>query len=153
MRSVGIFNGRCIIADDREAGVFHRHAVAADRPFFSHDCVFESGVFKCLLPVVDTLDEVGAPLLRRCGVDVVDNWFFGLHQFAAFHLLHVGAVLRFQAPTGDEAHRFRALLVVGKDVVCVSEITNAWIEEARNHRVFREEHKGDVEPQGDASRV
>ena len=110
-------------------------------------------MFKCLLPVVDTLDEIRAPFFRRCRVDVVNNRLLRFHQFAAFHLLHVGAVLRFQAPTGDEAHRFRALLVVGKDVVCVSEITNAWIEEARNHRVFREEHKGDVEPQGDASRV
>ena len=149
LRAVGVGDGRGQIADDGEAGVFQAHRGVVLGPFLADDGILEAGLLKGGVPVVDAGDEVGAPLLGCGGVDVIDNLFLGLDQFAALHLLDVGAVFGLQAPAGDELLDFHLLLVVGEDAVAVGEVAYAGVEDACPHGFLGQQHHGGVQSQGD----
>ena len=147
--AIGIFDGRSQIAYARVAGIFHRHGTVVFRPFLGHDGILEAGLLKRLLPVVHTLYEVGPPLFGRSGVDVVDDGLFRFNQFATLHLFAVCAVLGLQSPAGDEPLGLHALLVVGKEVEVIGEVTHTGVEQAAHHGTFGEEYERNVQAQCD----
>ena len=145
MRSIGIGDGRSQVADDGETGVLHRHhTVLALRPLQGVDGILEACLLKGFLPVVDTGNEVFAPLLGRGRVYVVDDRFDGLYQFATTHLLDI---LRtwLQAPATDKALCLDTLLSVVIAVEAVGEIAYARVVEAGLHQVGGEQHKREVD--------
>ena len=150
--AIGVLDGRGEVADDRVAGVLHAHGGVVLRPFQGVNRVFEPGFLESHLPVVDALDEVLAPLLGRSGVDVVNDGLLRLDELTALHLLGVGRVFRFEAPARDETARLDALLVVGEVGVAVSEITDARVEIASQHGLFRQQDERHVQTDGGAAR-
>ena len=151
--SVGVFDGRGQVADAGIACILHRHGAVVLGPFPSDDGIFESGVFEGFLPVVDTLNEVFAPLFRGSGVYVVDDGLLRLNEFAGFPAFQVGTVFWLQAPACDEAVLLHFLLIVREDVIAVGEIAHARIEQTAGHRIFGQQDKGEVHLQRHLSGV
>ena len=123
LRSVGIGDGGGEVANDGETGVLQTHRRVVG-PFLGGDGILESCLFESHIPVFNALDEILAPLLGCCGVDVIDNLFLGFHQFATAHLGDV-LLLGFQSPAGDGAHGFHLLLFVAVEGMSVGEVPHA----------------------------
>ena len=147
--AIGIGNGGSQVADDGETGVLQAHPqlLGILRPFLGMDGVLPSGLLEGLLPVVHTGDEVLAPLLGRSGVNVVNNGLDGFHQLSPLLLLNVFGT-GFQAPAGDEADAFHALLVVGEHAVSIGEETYAGVKITLLHGRLREKNHGGVQDHG-----
>ena len=145
--AVGIFNGRGQVADAGVACIFHRHGAVVLRPFLTHDGILETGFLESLLPIVDSLDEIGAPLFRGGGINVINNGLLRFYQLAAPHLFHIGTVFRLQTPTGDETLGLDALLKVGEEGEVVREVAHAGVEQAAHHGHLGQKDEGDVQAQ------
>ncbi len=146
VRAVSVLRLGGEVADDAVASVLHAHRrVVALGPLEGVDGVLETRLLEGSLPVVDALDKVLAPLLRRCGVDVIDDGLLRLHQLARHHLLHVLGT-RLKPPAGDvlgvEAD---ALLLVAVAVEDLGEVAHTQVEEARLHRLFGQQDEADVQ--------
>ena len=147
--AVGVGDRGGQVADHAEAGVLEAHAQLFGilRPLLGVDGVLPAGLLEGDVPVIDTGDEVLAPLLGGGGVDVVDDRLDGLHKLAALLALDVlGTGL--EPVAGDEADALDALLVVGELAVASGEITHARIEPALLHRFLGEQDDGGVEHHG-----
>ena len=110
--AVGVGDGRGEVANHRETRVLEAHRRVVLRPFARLDGVFETRLLEGFLPILHPENEILAPLLRRGGIDVVNDGFLGFNQFAAAIFVHVfGAGL--QAPARNHLPRLHTLLVVG----------------------------------------
>ena len=148
VRSVGVFYVRGQVAYARVARILHGHIGTVRWPFLAHNGILEACLFESLLPVVDTLDEVFAPLHGCGGVDIVDDGLLWFDEFAVFPAFQVGLILRFQSPAADEALGVGALLVVAKVCEAVGEVAHARVEEAARHGVIGQADKGYVQAAG-----
>ena len=149
--AVGVGNGRGEVANHRETSVFEAHRRVVLRPFTRLDGVFETGLLKGFLPVLNSENKVLAPLFGCGGIDVVDDGFLGLDEFAATIFVHVfGAGL--EAPTRNDLAGLHTLLVVGIFYERFGEIAHARIESAPAHRHARQEYERSVELQRHVSR-
>ena len=98
MGTIGILNLGRQIAQARVAGILHADVGVILGQHLGYDSVLEAGGLESHVPVVDTLNEIGNPLLRCGGVDVIDNLLLGLGQFTTQILL---LILWHQTITGD----------------------------------------------------
>ena len=106
------------------------------------DGVLPAGLLKGFLPVVNTGNEVLAPLLGGSRVNVIDNGLDGLYQLSPLLLLYILGT-GFQAPAGDEANALHSLLVVGEHAVAIGEVTDARIKVTLLHgRLRKKDHRG-----------
>ena len=85
--------------------------------------------------VADTLDQVGYPLPRRCGIDIIDNRFLRFDELAMqppFAVFGPGL----EPPADDELLVVDLLLIITVDDVFIGKITDARIEQAFGHGDF-----------------
>ena len=149
--AIGVLDGRSQIADYAVARILHRHGGVALGPLLGADGVLPTGLFKGFLPVVDTLNEVGAPALGRGRINIVDDGLLGLDEFARSHLAPVLVALGLQAPAADELLALDALLVVGILREGVGEIAHTRVEIAAQHGHIGQEDEAHVEAEGHTS--
>src|SRR4051812_30409687 len=91
-------------------GIFETPVLVVFRSHLSYDRVFETRLLKGNLPVVDTLDDIWHPHLRRSGVDIIDDRFHrfdGVTQYIPHNIFR----LRFKTPAFDVAHGFYSLWI------------------------------------------
>ena len=131
MRTVGIRDRRSQIANHTVAGIFETHAWVV-RPFLCHDGILPTCFLECFVPVLHTLNEILAPLLRRGWVDVIHNLLLWFHEFTPAVFFHV-LFPWFQSPTSSHGAVLHVLLFVGIFAERRSEITHARVELAIAH--------------------
>ena len=135
LRAIGIFNIRSEVADNREAGIFQTHGWVVNRPLFSNNRIFETGFFKCHLPVIDTINQGLHPLFGGSRIDVINDLFSGFYQFTALVFFHIlGLWLQF--PANSESLVFNSLLFVAIDNKAIGKIANTAIEKTTVHWYF-----------------
>ncbi len=81
VRTACVRNVGRLIDDSRVAGVFQTPGRIVRGGFLTDNGILESGFLEGFLPVVDTLEQVGNPLLRSSRVDVNNDRFLGFYKF------------------------------------------------------------------------
>ena len=114
------------------------------RSFFSKDCVLESGFFKSRLPVVDTLNQIGNPLLGGSRINVNHNRILRFYQFSVQVFFDI-FVFRLKTPAGDLRFILHSLGIFVKVLVADSKVTDSAIIQSRFHRFFGEQHHRTVQ--------
>ena len=79
--TVGILSLGRQIAQETVAGII-RTDITALRNFLSHDGIFEARCLEGHIPVIDTLHQIGHPLLGRGRVDIINDLLLRLGEFA-----------------------------------------------------------------------
>ena len=148
MRTICIGDGTCQIADHRETGILHAHGGVVLGPFLATDSVLPTSLFKGFLPVVYTHDEVLAPLLGSCRVDVIDDGLLGFDEFATAHLLGILGILGLQTETGNHNLLAYTLLLVAELVETMCEVTYTLVKQTGHHGFLGQEHQADVQTEG-----
>ena len=133
--SIGILDGACQITYAAVPCIFHAHGGIVLGPFLSYDGILESCFLKGLLPVIDTLYQILAPLFRSGRVYVVYYRLHGFHQFAPSHLLHILGPW-FQSPSCDEFLAFHSLLLISETGIAVSKEAYSRVVIALHHGLF-----------------
>ena len=114
------------------------------RSFFSKDCVLESGFFKSRLPVVDTLNQIGNPLLGGSRINVNHNRILRFYQFSVQVFFDI-LVFRLKTPAGNLRFILHSLGIFVKVLVTDSKVTDSAIIQSRFHRFFGEQHHRTVQ--------
>ena len=146
MRTAGVGHVRRFVDNGRIAGIFE----APGRVFFgrgshfTHDGILEAGLFEGHLPVVHPGNQVGNPFFRRSGVDVEDNRFGRLDQFAAFVGFDIFG-FGFQPPAGNHLHVFYPLRIFVVVDITVGKVPHPRVEPARLHRHFGQQNQRAVD--------
>ena len=141
VRTACVRNVGRLIDDSRVAGVFQTPGRIVRGGFLTDNGILESGFFEGFLPVVDTLNQVGNPLLRSSRVDVNNDRFLGFYKFSSQISFFV-LVFRFETPTGDVRFVFHTVRVTVKVFIADSKIAYAGVIESRFHRLFgQEQHR------------
>ena len=83
-------------------------------------------------------------MLGRSWIDVIDNRFDRLNEFATTHLLDIFRT-RLQSPTRHEGLAFHTLLVVRVACVAVREIADARVEVTFHHRLLGQKNEADIQ--------
>ena len=144
MGTVGIFYLSREIAYHAVAGVVDAH-VGVVGPRLGLDGVLETGGFERHVPVFNSLDEIGHPLLGRSRVYVV---YDGLHGFYQPSLTIGFYIARHQTVTGDERLTLGLVLGVRETGEIVDKVTHALVPETLAHRLAGQQHHRRVHAQG-----
>ena len=144
MRAACVRNVGRFIDDSRVAGIFQAPCRVVRGGFLADDGVLEAGFLKGFLPVVDSLNQVGNPLLRSSRVDVNNDRFLGFYKFSSQISFFV-LVFRFETPTGDVRFVFHSVRIAVKVFVADRKVTYTTVEQSRFHRLFGEQQHGTVQ--------
>ena len=147
-RTIGIFDFCRQIAQHRIAGIFQTHVGIVLGQNLGGDGILETCGLESHVPVVDTLNKIGNPLLGSGRIYIIDNLLLGLSQFAAQIFL---LVLGHQTVAGDERLVLGLVLCITESHVAIHEVTHAVVPQTFAHRLFREKYHGRVEGHGDGS--
>src|SRR5436190_11890443 len=82
-RAVSICDTRRFVDDTGVPRIFESPVRIISWSFFSNDGIFETCFFKSNLPVIYSLYQERDPFLWSSGIDIINNLFFGLNQFAS----------------------------------------------------------------------
>src|SRR5829696_7984369 len=82
VRTAGVGNIRGFINNGRVTGTFQAPGRIVGWSHFGYDSILPAGFFKGYIPVINTLDQVWNPFLRRSRIDIINDLFLGFNQLA-----------------------------------------------------------------------
>src|SRR5205085_8393381 len=100
------------------------------------DGIFKTCGLKSFIPIVDTCNDVGAPLLRRSRINIINDGSFWFNQFSPFIPFNI---LRFwlEPVTDNECPGVYALLSIAVFEIVIGEIANTPIKTSWHHWLLR----------------
>ena len=140
MRTVGIRNVTCKIADNRITCILQAHGRIV-WPVLCSNSILEASSLKSHVPVLYTSFQIRTPFCRCCRVDIINYLLYWFHQFASLISLYI---LRYKAVACNHLLACHLLLVIAELIELLGKISHSWVEGSKLHWFFWQQHKRSV---------